>query len=335
MTTFQDCMFGLKKESAFGTKVTVDRFPQPTDFSVNAGKGVKQSEALRVGRRVNAANRRVVTTWNPSGSLETELASVGQGALWEWLMGAGTSTLVSSGVYQQVFTLADSMPTASLQAVVPSRVGSTVADVTSAVCTGFELSFEAAEILTVKAEWVGRKVATGGVSATPSYTNGNLYHFAGASIYSGTFTAPTTTALGIGSTPLLNVQGGSLSVSHEMATDGDGFTMGGMGYRTAAPTPGTREISGSLKVEAGDATLIDAMLTDAAFTVVLTWEAGSLAAGKETLQVCLPAVFLDAADLPKPNGGDMPTLDLPFTVLHKEGVAQPIWAVLRTSDAAL
>ena len=333
MTTYQDCSIGYKKESAYGAKVTVDRWQEAVDFEVKDGKSVVQSSALRVGARVDRLNRRAITTWDPSGSLETECVSKGQGTLWEWLMGAGASTLVSAGVYQQVFTLADTLPSMSVQAVVPTLTGETIMDVTGAVCSDWELGFEQGAILSLKASYNAKKAVTAGSKTTAAYVAApGLFTFVGAAIHTGTLTAPTTTTMASGTTPIANVRGGSLKLDHALTTDT--FNMGGAGLKSHAPTPGTRKIDGTLKVESEGTTLLDAMLADTPLVLVLTWTAGALATGLETLQVAIPAIVLEG-DLPKPNGGDLVTIDMPFTVLQKEGAAQPIWICTRTADAAL
>ena len=113
MTTFQDCSIGLSKESTYGTAVTVARFLEFTDESLDYSKNVVQGEGLRVGSRVARSARRVVTTSDAGGDLSMECLSKGMGLVWEQCMGTGVSTLVSGSTYQQVFTLADTMPSAT------------------------------------------------------------------------------------------------------------------------------------------------------------------------------------------------------------------------------
>ena len=69
-------------------------------------------------------------------------------------------------------------------------------------------------------------------------------------------------------------------------------------------------------------------------SLVLTFSAGALGVGNETLQVVLSEIKLDGK-LPTTNGGDEVTVDLEFTALDNLTATQPMWVVTRTADTAL
>lgn len=333
MTTFQDCSVGVAQESTYGTAVTVARFVEFTEETFDYSKNVVQGAGLRVGSRVARSGRRVVTTSEAGGDLTFECLSKGQGLLWEAMMGTGTSTLVSGATYQQVFTLADVPPSLTIQKGIP-RVDGTVDPYTftGSQCDSFEFSFGNAEIATVTSTWNCKDVTTATAYAAPSYaSSANLYHFANGSITTGTVTAPTTTTLASSVTSVANVRSGTISVNHNPANDRYNFGAGG---KKAKPTVGLREITGTLEVEYDSTTFRDAVLAETPMSLLVTFTAGALGVGNETLQVVLSEIKLDGK-LPTSNGGELITVGLEFTCLDNLTAAQPLWVVARTADTAL
>lgn len=333
MTTSADSSVGFAVESVYGTGVTPTRWFEYASESLNWNKSIQQGAGLRVGSRVARSNRRVVTTVDATGDVEIELFSKGLGSFLAACMGSGASTVVSGATYQQVFTLADTLPSLTVQKGLP-RVDGTVDPYTftGAVVSQFELSFENDDIAKLKASLDAKDVSTAIGYASPSFsTAGNLFHFAGAAIYSGTFTAPTSTALAAGATPLASVRSASVSVNHNIAKDR--FNFGGSG-RKDQPTVGLREIAGDLEVEYSGTSFRDAFLNETPMSLVITLSAGPLSTGNETFQVAIPEIKFDK-DLPQADGPEMIKTSMGFTVLDGLTAAQPIWIVTRTSDTAL
>jgi hypothetical protein len=177
-----------------------------------------------------------------------------------------------------------------------------------------------------------KDVTTATAYAAPSYVAGaNLFSFAGATLSTGTLTAPTTTVLASGATPVANVRGGSVAVSNGITADR--YNIGGSG-RKAKPTQGLRSITGKLDVEYDSTTFRDAVLNDTPMSLVLTYTGATLTTGNETLQVVVPDIRLDG-ELPKSNGGDLIVQSVAFAGLDNLTAAQPIWVVTRTADIAL
>ena len=333
MATTQDVSIGLVDEVTYKTGVTVTRFVEPVDESLNWNKSIKQGMGLRVASRVARSARRVVPTADGGGDFTVEAVSKGLGLLWEACLGSGASTLVSDTTYQQLFTLGDTPPSLTIQKGLVEADG-TVDAYTFLGCMvdTWEFAFPNGDIATLKPTFDIGDIDTATSYATPSYPSSpSLFHFANGSIASGTLTEPTTTALASGTTTIADVRAGSLTVNNNLTKDR--FNFGGSG-RKSQPTVGLRDISGSLTVEYDSTTWRDAVLDDSPMCIILTFTGGALSAGNETLQIVLPEVKFDSP-LAQANGTDLITTDLSFKVLDNLTAAQPIWVVCRTSDAAL
>lgn len=337
MGTTQDCAILVKKETTYKTGVTVDRsFEYLGDASLGWDKGTKQGQGLRAGSRVARSARRTVPTASGNGDFTVECISKGMGYLWELALGSGTSTLVSGTTYQQVFTLTTSStpPSATVQQQLV-RVDGTIDPYTYLGCkvASWEFKCPNGDIANLKLTWDIGDLTTATAAATNAYpaSTANLFSFEDGAIYNGTLTAPTATALGSANTALASVRSFQVSVNNNLT--GDRYNFGGAG-RKDSPTGGAVEISGSIVVEYNSTTFRDAVINDTPMCLVFNLTGGALSTGNETLQVILPEVKFDN-ELPKPNGTDMITQTMNFTVLDNLTAAQPIWVVTRTSDSAL
>lgn len=337
MATFQDSSIGLVVESTYGTPVTVTRFPEFTDENLDWKKNIKQGQGLRVGGRVARSARRTVPSADGGGDISLELTSKGLGLLFQAMFGTGVSTNVSGATYQQNFTLGDTPPPLTIQRGTP-EIGGSVDAYTFSGCMvdSFVLNFPNDDICNLKVTIDAGQITTATGYASPSYvTSPSLFTFAGGAIYNGTLTAPTTTTLATGSTPLANIRDGSLTVNHNLAKDRQNLGGGIAAGRKAQPTVGLRAISGALTAEYANTTFRDAVLNDTPMALVLTFQtATSLSTGVETFQLVLPEVKFDG-QLPNTNKTDLITVPLAFQVLDNLTAAQPIWAIFRTSDTAL
>lgn len=333
MAGLQDVSVGVGVESTYGTGVTPTRWWEFTDESLDFRKNIKQGQGLRVGARVARSGRRVIPTADAGGDFTMECTSKGMGLLWQACLGTGAHTLVAGTTYQQLFTLGDAPSSLTVQKGLV-QVGGTVDayTYTGATVDSWELGFPNADIATLKTTIDCKDVTTATAYAAPTYaTAPNLFHFANGSISSGTLTAPTTTALASGSTTLADIRGGTLKVDNNIK--GDRYNFGASG-RKAKPTTGTRGITGNLEVEYDNTTFRDAVLNDTAMSLILTFTAGALSTGLETLQVVVPEIKFDT-ELPKSNKGELITQPMAFAGLDNLTATQPIWVVTRTADTAL
>lgn len=327
MTTPQDCSVGLGVESVYGTAVARTRWFEFLDESFNFVKNVKQGVGLRVGSRVARSGRRVVASAEGSGDLTIEAVTKGLGLLWQLGLGSGTSTLVSAGLYQQVFTLGDAMPSATIQKGIP-RADGTVDAYTFTGCMVESLTIDCpnADNVKVKTSWNAKDMTTATAYTAPSYATGpSVFTFAHGAVYSGALTAPTATALGSAATPVASIRSGSITIKHNLKTDR--YNCGG-GGRKEKPFAGIREISGSLVAEYADVAFRDAIVNDTSMTLVKTFTAGL-----DVLQIVIPDVRFDG-DIVKAST-DLAMQDIKWTGLDGLTAAQPIWIVCRTADTAL
>ncbi len=333
MGTMQDTAIAIGVESTYGTAVTPGTFVEFLSETLDWKKNVKQSPSLRVGRRLNLARGRVIPTAEGSGQLNFEAMSKGQGLLWQLLMGAGTSTLVSGTTYQQVFTFADVMPSVTLQKQMIDA-GATVRPQTysGVMCEGFDVEF-ADDTLKVAAALNAHDMTTATAAAEvvmPSSAM-SLYSFVGASLYTGTLAEPAATTLGSAATSLANIRSGKISVKHNLNVGR--YNYGGSG-RKAKPLVRTRDLSVSLVAEFDSATMTDAILNETPMTFVATFTGAALSAGVETLQFVIPCMYAEG-ELPKSNGDDLILQNMTFTALSNLSSTQPMWVVARTSDTAI
>lgn len=327
MTTPQDCSVGLGVESVYGTAVARTRWFEFLDESFNFVKNVKQGVGLRVGSRVARSGSRVVASAEGSGDLTIEAVTKGLGLLWQLGLGSGTSTLVSAGLYQQVFTLGDAMPSATIQKGIP-RADGTVDAYTFTGCMVESLTIDCpnADNVKVKTSWNAKDMTTATAYTAPSYATGpSVFTFAHGAVYSGALTAPTATALGSAATPVASIRSGSITIKHNLKTDR--YNCGG-GGRKEKPFAGVREISGSMVAEYADTAFRDAIVNDTSMTLVKTFTSGA-----DVLQVVIPDVRFDG-DIVKASL-DLAMQELKWTGLDGLTAAQPIWIVCRTADTAL
>lgn len=333
MPNFQDWSVGIGKESTFGTAVTPTRwleFTEPKPLTID--RGIKQGAGLRPGSRVARAARRVKTIRQASGDITVEAFSKGLGLLLEACMGSGVSTVVSGAVYQQVHSLADVLPSHTIQFGVPNSAG-TIRPLTFSGCTvsAWELGGAVGDIAALKTTWDARNWTTATAYTSPSYpSGGNLFTVESATINTGTVVMPTTTVLGSAGTPLAGVKDFKIAMSNSVVADR--FFMNNAGLKDRQ-LPGTRLPTVELNVEYGDNTLWDALEANSDLSLVINLVGGALATGNETLQVVIPDLKLDEG---LPEGGPDAIASQAIKMVGLDNLTQaPIVMASRTSDTAL
>jgi len=338
MANTQDCSVGIGVESTYATPVTPTRWYEFTDEDFQYKPMRKQGKGMRVGGRLARSGRRVTTGLEADGSLELECVSKGMGLLLQACLGNGVSTLVSGSTYQQQFTLGDVLNALTVQKGIVREDG-TVDPYTfgGMVVSDWEISAQQDEIATIKVNFDGSGAFSTATSYTaPSYpTAPSLFTFTQGAIYSGTYTAPTTTTLASAATQLANVT--EFSLQGDNALTGGQRTFGSAGKRQTKPRPGGREegLKGKLKTIYTDVVARDAAVNDTDFTIVLTFtSAESLSSGTAQMQIAIPVARLEPTT-PTANGGDVVEVDYDFTVLDGLVAAQPIVISIRTADTAL
>lgn len=330
MAAPQDVAIEWAPESvAYGTVGTVWRALEFLSAPLKFDKKVVQGKGLRVGRRVAASARRYVVTVGGSMTHEYEATTRGTGLLWATMMGASTSTLVSAGLYQQVFTFGGSPTPLSVKQSLP-QVTATTWGVFSAVggmCKSFEIDQPNADLVKIKSDWDFQTITgTTAGSLSPTYpAAGNLLAFDDASISTGALTAPTATALASMPTPI-SIRALNIKVDNSLDVGRLNTTGGG---KKSKPVPGEPKISGKFTIEYDATTYTDLILNDGAVSLMGSWTNGT-----DVLQVVLPEIKING-DLPAPNAGELITHDCSFEGLDNLTAAQPLWIVQRTADVAI
>lgn len=336
-----DCSIGFKKESTYGTTVTPDRFLEFTSESIDFDRTFYQGSGLRPGSRLARSGRRALVKDGGKGDIELEVPTRGLGTFLEALLGVGSSAMVSTGLYQQLFTLIkdDYLPSLTLQKGIP-RLGANTVDAYTArgaVCSSFEFSLANADVLKLKSSWTAQQIDTSITYATPSYAAAaELFTFVGAGLVLGTgaVTVPTATALATGGTTVANVRDFSISVDQKL--DSNGFNIGGAGKRTRRPAVGLAEVKGKVTAEYDAITFRDAVASQTPLALVATFQAATdiTAGNKPTIQITVPDIRFED-ELPKSNGGDVITQTINFTGFDGLVAPQPLYVAVRTADTAL
>lgn len=342
MTTQLDSSIGIKKETVYGTAVPVDKFYEFTVEDFGWNPSFDQSSAQRYGRRVDAADRRVLVKDEANGSLTSELLAKGLGALFEAALGVAVSTKIPAGIlpYQQLFTAAvtDYLPSYTIQKGIPPLGGGAAIPQTynGCVCSGFDLTVGNSGIPTVKFSFLGKGVDTSTALAATSYVaNNELLSFVNASlVVGGTIVAPTASALASGGNAAADVV--DINFTFDNGLDGGGFNIGGAGKRTRKPALGKRTGKGTLTAEYDNNTLRDAFLQQQNIGILLTFQSTvAIEAGFfPTIQLYIPTVRLEG-ELPKANGGAPVTQSVGFTMLDGRVAAEPLYVAIVTAETAI
>lgn len=340
MPTQLDAQLGLKKEVTYGTALTVDAFYPFTAESLAWIPEYAQGAGMRVGRRLNRADRDVLVKQSVGGEFTTEGVTRNLGKLFEAALGVGVSTQIAASIaYQQLFTPTQTvLPSYTIQKGMPLLGSGAVSPVTftGMVCGGFELSAENAGIPTITFPWVGRGIDTATALATASYPTGvELFSFVHGSIrLGGSVTVPTTTALATGGTATANIR--NASISYDNGLDGEGFNFGGLGLRSRRPEVGMAAVSGNLVAEYDTNVLRDAWLAGTQLSLVLTFATTSaiVAANFPTLQITIPSIKL-RGEIPLANGGDVVTQSIDFEAFDGGVAAQPIYVAIVTAETTI
>lgn len=339
MPTQLDASIGIKKETTWGTAVTVDRFPEFTSETLDWKPNYILGKGLRAGSRVTRVERRTLGKNWVEGDIEMEVAARGMGIFFEALMGAVTTTQIAAGpAYQHNFTLTntDPFPSYTIQKGIPLMNGGAVQPHTfaGAACTKGSLS-TSGEQLMLRSSWWAKSVDTAAAYAAPSYitTGQELFNFwHGTMTLGGVVTNQTTTALASGGTVVNNVRDFSLDIDNKLDTNG--YTFGSGGKAGRRPHIGYTEISGKFTAEFDAVTYRDLFISNTAVPLTLTFVSPTLlqTGVYNTLQIVCPNIKLDG-DIPNATTQGVVTLDVPFTVLDggAAGVS-PLSIILRNLD---
>lgn len=335
MSTIDQVSIGWKKETAYGTPVTVDRWMEilgdsdSLDFRTITARGAGLSPSASVAR----ASRDVIVGYDADGGFGVELVTKGMGTLLEACMGVGVSTVVTGATYQQQFTLGAPLPLTIQKGPRINDGSATMAPqtYTGAVAKSLALSVPGDGIATLTPDFDIRTMATATAYASPSIAaEANVYHSLHAGItLGGTVTAPTTTTLASGGTSVANVSAFSMSIDHGLSTSPRKFGSG-LKSRPASSKPVP---TGTMTIEYDSNTVRDAIIARTTLGLVLTLTSTeALSTGFAQFQVYLPAVKL-SGPMPRVTG-EVIQQDVSWEAFSDE-TNPPVVISIRTSDTAL
>lgn len=345
MTVAADFQLMFKKEVTFKTAVTPDVALEPNEETLNWVPSFAQGAGLRVARRMDRSDRRVLTKESIEGDITLDLLTKNNGKLIEAALGGtGGSALISGSAYQQLFTptTTDYLNSYTIQKGVPPVGGGTTLPLTfnGMVCSGFEISATEG-IPTFTTSWLGAGVDTSTGLAVPSYVTGQVPFSSPRDVtmtIGGTVTVPTTTALATGGTAATVVK--EFTVTYDNGLDSNGWNFGSTGKRSRKPALGIRTVTGNFVAEFDAATYQNLFLnqTDTAITfrVQLNSGTGTAISGSvyPAFEITIPIARLEG-ELPKSNGADVVQLSMDFTGLDGGVAAHPFYVAIVTAETAI
>ena len=339
MSNATDVALTLAAETTYGTPVTVTKSFEFLKESLTFRKKVNDSASYRYGSSFKSSAGRVIVTTDAGGDVSMEVGTVNFGVLWKACLGAATSTKDgATNVYQQVHTIGSTLPSLTVQKVLPSlNTDGTFSDAvytfTGAMVSKWALNVPNAGVATLDLTLDSRDVLTTTAKATPAYgANNHALHFGGACLYTKTLTAPTATVAASATTAVANVKDITIECDNALAVDKTYYFCGA--GKKSKPWKGVPQVSGKMTVEfVTDGPFVAAFLADTAMTLLL-----NLAAKENTdekVQVALSEIRIEG-DLPQAGGTPgVIEMSVPFTAYANGVAAQPIWVVNRTFDTSI
>lgn len=325
-----DCSIGIKKETTYGTAVTVDSHIEFTSASLQPNITYLQGRGLRAGSVGDRWNRRIKGKIIPSGDIVMDADSVTLATFLEAVFGSMT-TGGTEAPYGRLYVPAvtDNLPSYTIQKGVPLRGGGDIKahTFTSMQCGQMQINAANDAIVEITTSWSGQDMKTDTAFVTPAYpASSNLFHFhAGAIAIGGSASIPTTTAASTGGTAVANVR--DIQITFNNNFDANEPTLGGGGKRSRSSVLGHREITGQFTAEFDAVTLRDASLENTGLSLVLTFTAGA----NEKLQIMLPRIGIES-NIPDSNGGDVITQQFSFAALE-DGTNKIAYVLLQNAVA--
>lgn len=323
---------GTAEESTYGTPVTVDRFHEILDESLErknqtlTSNGIGGSSALRPRR----GSRRVVSAHDGSGDVNMEVATTGFGRWFKYALWDGNPTVSqigTSSAYTHNYELGDlsgsgSLPTSlTVQKGVP-QVDGTVKPFTfhGCVVTAFSLGISVDQILTMGVSLDAEDVDTSTALETASYGTVKLFHFAQGD-------------LKIDSVSVAQVLSANIDVNYNLKTDR--FYLGSSGLKAQPKHQDWPDITGRLSADFVDLTTFHDLFTaDTSAQLELIFTGDVIDAGNdESLTVTIDDVRFEG-ETPKVSGPDVIVQNIPLVGLW-DGTNAGIKIDYVTSDTAV
>lgn len=322
--------FGAKKESVWGTAVTVDKFFEFESESLALDRNYYDGLGLRAGRTFAPSSRTKATTRMAGGDLQVTFPQKLGGFFLDLMVAPTITPVVATGsAFNSTFLIGASVPTksATLQVNKPTTGAvDTAFTYPGSVLVGASFSMETGGALMATFTWACKDETTpattpaGAALATATYVAGNDVwpHQEMAVTYAG------------GSAPVTAV---NWTWTQPFAAER--FFLDGTATR-AKPIPnGLATVTGTMTSEYFDQTFYAAFRSGAFASLVCTATGTTAISGAEfpTFTNTFSAVQIRGSS-PQVDGPDLLDLSVPF-VAKDDGVATAPWvAVLKSSDSA-
>jgi hypothetical protein len=322
---------GLKKESVWGTAVTVDKFFRYESESFALDRNYVDQVGLTAGVTFAPQALTAATTRTAGGNFVLATPYKLTGHLFDQMV-AGTITPVqqaATAAYLSTFNVGASVPTksATIQINKPATSAGDIAyTYPGSVLTGAEFSMETGGILMSTWEWLSKDETTpattpaGAALATASYA---------ANDYIWTHMDTTLTYAGGAVSGVTGV-----NVSWAQPYAGDRFHLDGSGTR-AKPIPnGVATATGTMSGEFYDSTFYSAFRSGAFASLVITF-AGQTAIATTyfpTIKFTLPAIQIRGTS-PTVGGPDLLDQGVPFVAKY-DGTNAPLKIEYTSTETA-
>lgn len=338
-----DGQIGFVTESAWGTALTVTRFPEFNSESLKREVTWLEPTGLRVGTKAKRVSRiRQARKW-ATGDVEMDVLTLGMGLFVKHMLGSTvtTPTLISGTAYKQIHTPGDFRGLGlTVQVGRPEPSTGTVRPFTYPGCkvTGWEFSVEDSAYPKLKLTLDGRNEDTATALATASYLAGAAaFDFSQAVIKLGgtATTASGETTIAGGTDVATSTVVKSFSISGETPMDTERFGIGNAGLKSEPLENGTPTYSGNLGAEFNKATLYDLFANNTTFPLQMDMTGAVIGGANSFLfSVICPAVKLKSA-APNVNGPEIVQMASDFEVYNDESNPTVQIKIVSTESATI
>lgn len=313
---------GVAEETVYGTPVTVTRFYEMLDETMDCDIQRIESAGLRSGVRVQRSDRWVAGKKAVKGDIKMELMDRSMGLWFKHCLGGVASAQPDAGgsptVWKHTFTPGNLPVGLTVQIGKPS-VLSVVHPFTYHGCrvNEWELAGKVGEIATLKASLLGEDESTDIALAAASYpAAANLMTFVEGS-------------LTVGGNPM-DIKEFNIGGDNKLA--GDRYFFGSR-LRKQALDNGVREYTGELDTEFVDLTAYNRFVNGVEAALVLLFESATVISGALKFQTKVTANVRFDGETPKVSGAEALEQPLAFKCLGNTA-ATAITVDYQTTDTA-
>lgn len=313
-----DAQVGFAAESTWGTAVTVSRFIEHTNESLQFKPTFTEGAGLRPGVLSKRVTRTRQSRKSVEGDVEFELATKGMGLLVKHMLGSTvtTPTLIAGTAFKQVHT-----PQGLFGLGLTAQVGrpepgtGTVVPFTYAGCkvTSWEFTCDDSSNPMLKLSFLGRSETTATALASATYLAGStVFDYASTSLKLGgtpsTSAGETTIASGV---PLVAIAK-DITITGESALDDERFGLGNAGLRAQPLQNDFQTYTGSLTAEFAKTELYDPFQAGTILPIQFDLT-GAVISGSDVFRVSfiMPACIIKSAT-PNVSGPDLVSMKLDF-----------------------